>query len=252
MCAEADKFESAPNALSDSNAPLPLNEHSFAGVTELMRTALDELQASLKSRKVDAICASYRNLRTASRGLRVKDMFDMADRELGKGTTHTIISAFSHLHCYMCNDGTTPCEHCEGEGKIGQGLCPPCEGLGVATCGFCRGTGWADRSLIPNELRRPVLDLQIAHLRNDMKRFSDLQKDLTHDKVSAMHKDKRLVLLGWLIRVQARMKEFSANPDVNNADQQGFGKIADAIKQSLAGLSRHIHPPQKNGPYPKR
>jgi hypothetical protein len=69
-----------------------------------------------------------------------------------------LADAFSHCGCYMCKDGVTACDYCEGsDPRKLPGVCPDCEGTGLVPCRFCGGTGWLDAVIIPAEVRPEFL-----------------------------------------------------------------------------------------------
>jgi hypothetical protein len=205
----AEASPSGPqDALSDSNAGRPAELPE--GLPQAARQALEDLRQAAQSKKVEAICNAYRTLREAGRGMKVKDLLELADKALGQQASLLIVSAFSHLHCYMCNDGSSICDQCEGTGRLEQNRkCPQCEGFGVLSCNFCKGSGWAERSVIPPELRRAVLDRQLLNLRGEVKKLGESFSYLTVDRINRLLRDKRRELISWLIRLQARMTEMA-------------------------------------------
>ena len=197
------------DALSDSAVGRPAEVPN--GLSEPIRQALAELQEVVASRKVEPICAAYRSLREAAKGMKVKDLLELADRALGQPAAGIIVSAFSHLHCYMCNGGTMMCDQCEGAGRLeNDRKCPQCDGFGVLGCNFCRGGGWAERGVVPAEIRQAVLDRQLVHVRRDLKRLTETGADLTVRKINALPQEKRREAIAWLIRLQARMTDLAS------------------------------------------
>ena len=85
--------------------------------------ALSELSEALATRKVEPICTSYLALRRLARGIRAGELLDRVGQAAGEDARAVIVSAFSHRRCFMCENGTDPCNACEGTGMADGAPC---------------------------------------------------------------------------------------------------------------------------------
>jgi len=172
--------------------------------------ALEELRASALTRHVDPICTAYSTLRDAAPDLVGRELLILAEERLKMPVARMVISAYSHKSCYMCDEGTVVCDSCEGAGEHESSRpCMLCDGLGLTVCGFCGGTGWADRSEVPPELARAVAKRQLAHVLTDLKDLQQITATLDNDEIRHMPADRRGALAGRLFRMQARLGEMA-------------------------------------------
>jgi hypothetical protein len=102
------------------------------GSPPAFKRALRELAAALYAKKVEPICTAYLALRRASRGLVVRELLARITAAGGASAVPMIVSAFAHRKCFMCEDGTTACQTCDGTGMVDRFPCPR-GGLKVVT-----------------------------------------------------------------------------------------------------------------------
>ncbi|MDY7009384.1 MAG: hypothetical protein SVV80_01345, partial [Planctomycetota bacterium] len=142
-------------------------------VAQRIQDELDALREAVAKREAEPICLAYLALRKAAaeNGVKLAEMFERADEILSLSASDVIVSAFSHRHCFMCQDGAVSCKECKGTGFVeGGGKCPVCDGLGSMPCDFCQGTGWAARDMIPPEITQDILKRrQLANVKDDLK-----------------------------------------------------------------------------------
>jgi len=170
--------------------------------------ALRLLHQAAAGKHVDPICRAYAALRRAAGTMSPRDVLALAGERLNIPAAALVIAAYAHRRCYMCDDGTVPCDVCEGTAQDDAGHpCPHCDGLGLATCDFCGGTGWADRDEIPPELATAVAKRQLAHVTDELKELQRSVAKLGRDDMDRMPPDQRGALAGRLIRLQARLDE---------------------------------------------
>lgn len=190
---------SAPEANASSAQALPPADAR-------LQHALDELAKAIAARNFDAICGAYQALRLASPGATFKDMLHRVEQTIGKEAFTHIVSAYSHRSCFMCDAGLGQCDSCEGAGRTAAGkACPHCDGFGAQPCGFCRGTGWAERELVPAELRTVVLELQLRHLHAEVDKFRHQAAKVVPGRFARFTPDQRRTLGNWLMRLLARL-----------------------------------------------
>jgi len=175
---------------------------------ERLRKALAELRVAVKSRKVDPIVAAYQTLHDSANGVSPKNIMELAIHALGPEARDAIVSAYSQRECFMCTRGQAPCDHCAGNGTDEDGeACANCGGTGVAACDFCRGTGWADRETIPDEIRDIVVQRQLSQVHKDLARLARAVKALGTRNLRRLPDKHRRELAVWLAQMQARLRD---------------------------------------------
>jgi hypothetical protein len=226
--------------LNDSNFGQARPAEIPTGLSEGMRKALLAFREAVQSKKVEPICTTYRALREVASGMKLKDLVQLADQATGLSTLNVVVSAFSHLHCFMCNDGALICDQCEGTGKLDrEPQCPQCDGFGVVPCNFCRGGGLADRSVIPPELRKAVLERQLAHVRRDLKHLAETQADLAVVKINAQPQPQRRATIAWLLRLHARITDLARFTEIVDPEERArLSSAALKIAKHLEALTQ--------------
>jgi hypothetical protein len=226
--AQADDTELPREVLPPEAAPLPAEpgapgplgpaDSQVLHADTAMDRALVEFRLGARSRQVEDVCTAYLSLRRAAAGaeLKLSDAVAMAgraawgspeapiDARQTQQALDLVVSAFSHRRCFMCKGGMTRCDQCDGSGGTPTSRCPHCLGLAAAPCTFCQGSGWADRTTIPSELRGLVLRKQLDHVRQDMHRLGKVVADLKRHASERGPRSVRLQLVGWLLRLSGR------------------------------------------------
>jgi hypothetical protein len=198
-----------------------------------------EMRSALHGKKVEPICAAYRQLRQAASALPAPQLCKMVGESLGPQAMTTIISAYSHQQCYMCSDGTVPCETCHGAGEVSPGRkCPNCDALAALPCAFCRGTNWADREAIPREIRAIVTRRQRTHAQAQLPALTRILAQLTPQKAAATSLESRQNLARWLSRIHSRLAMVAADPDTPQGDQMQLSVLASEAEKLLEMLRK--------------
>jgi hypothetical protein len=139
----------------------------------------------------------------------------------------------------MCADGTIPCETCHGTGEMSPGRkCPNCDGLAALTCGFCRGTNWADHETVPREIRAIVSRRQRTHAQSELPALTKILAQLTPQKAAATSLKSRQDLARWLSRVHSRLAAVVTDPDTPQGDQMQLSILATEAEKLLEMLRR--------------
>ncbi len=206
---------------ADGTGASAVNSNDSTAGSNGVAAALQELKNIVKTKKADPICNAYQNLHRAARGMKVSKLFELINNVLGESGVDIIASAYSHRRCFMCSDGTAQCETCGGTGLLEKGRrCPNCEGLGVTPCGFCRGTGWADRDTIPQELKVAAMKRQSAHLNKELQRLAKAFSGITRESVAGISEKVRTELIHWLMRLENRISDLGESENVFDDDRQ--------------------------------
>lgn len=223
-----------PDQIDDMNASVQDSDDSAAG-TNGVASAIQELESVAKTKRADPICSAYQNLRNTARGMKVSKVFELINQALGQSGADIIASAYSHRHCFMCADGTARCETCSGTGLLEEDRrCPNCEGLGAIPCGFCQGTGWADRDTVPQELRIAVIKRQSAHLHGELQRLAKAFSGITKQNLAGVSEKVRTELIHWMIRLENRISDLGESENTPNDDRQmKMGSFAKKIERCL-------------------
>jgi len=211
-----------------------------------MQDKLTRLRKAVDSREAEAICLAYLALRksAATNGVQAREMFELADRALSRPAANVIICAFAHRHCPMCQDGMTECEDCEGAGVLNDGRnCLACDGIGMTSCDFCRGTGWAPPAMMAPEIAPGIRKKQ---------QFVDVEKDLADLKPIMLGSDgrkegrltteQRRSLQRWAMRLRARLNSLihDEDLDLNTEEKKRLLQAVGELDAYLATL-RNVH-----------
>lgn len=228
MCADTrEKTAPLPDPLM-TNAPL---EKALAGLKHAVAAA-----------QIEPICTAYLGLRQQAGGMNTRDLIGRVQRDVGAQATEVIVSAFSHRHCMMCDNGSMVCETCDGSGHLGQSGCPSCGGLGIEPCSFCQGSCWPGASQTPPELAGLIDQRRRAHVRKDLDR---LEKLPPAEGLVQQLNGHRVGVAEWLFRLRARLNEL---PDPKGNEQealrrqrirQRIDRLLEALKQAPSKTAGH-------------
>ena len=202
--------------------------------------ALAELREAVASGKTESICLAYLALRGAATasGIKAPEMFERADRAISGSAIDVIASAFSHRHCFMCQNGVVPCDGCEGAGSTeAAGECRPCKGTGLTPCTFCQGTGWAPRDMIPTEFTPGVLRrLRLASTDRDLKDLAEVVGKLGGVKARRLPNEERRNLTAVVMRLQARVESLAEGEVASSRQRERLLTIASTLGTYLGTL----------------
>ena len=193
---------------------------------------LAKLQEAVASREAESICVAYLALskKAAASGIKLSEVFALADEALSESTALVILSAFSHRHCPMCEDGVVRCGQCEGTGSTGENRkCPACDGVGATSCDFCEGTGWAPPGMIPADILWNTLKRrQLANVKDDMMKLTKTLGKLDAEKTRELPAELRRNLTRWATRLRARLRSLAKEEIVGRREKKRL--LADASK----------------------
>jgi hypothetical protein len=193
---------------------------------------LAKLREAVASREAESICVAYLALRekAVASDMKLSEVFGLADEALSQSTALVILSAFSHRHCPMCEDGTARCRECKGTGLAGEERkCPACDGVGATSCDFCKGTGWAAWGMIPAEVPRNTLKRrQLANVKEDMIKLTKTLGKLDAEKKGKLPAELRRNLTRWAMRLRARLRSLAKEEIVGRDEKKRL--LADASK----------------------
>ncbi len=192
--------------------------------------AVVELRRAIHGKDVDAVCNAYLALREVGRGMNVEKLLTSAASSAGAA----VVTGFAARRCFMCEDGTVPCEQCDGQGRTDDDRsCVRCDGLAVTACGFCAGVGWSDASVIPGEVVQAVRKRQLAMVRKDLQRLGTAVANLTGARIRRLPSEQRISLAAWLIRLQARLAELAKADGTPEKEADRFTTAVDKIDSCL-------------------
>ena len=200
--------------------------------------ALEALKQAILAKKIEPICMAYQAVRLAGFAMKPKEIFDAVDAAAGPSARGSIVSAFSHRQCFMCEGGTVPCDQCDGTGLAEPGrVCPNCRGFAITSCTFCQGTGWAETSTIPPEIARSVQERQVKYVMDEMVRVQQQAAVIQVEKLQLLDQPQRRRLGEWLIRLQARLDNLLERQSALSAPQkQQFTAAMSDIDRMVGGL----------------
>ncbi|MCP4377588.1 MAG: hypothetical protein GY794_15600 [bacterium] len=142
------------------------------GIPPQVTSAIQAFTAAAKTRRIENICEAYQKLKSSANGLRIEHILPLADKVLGQSAVAIVASAYSHERCFMCIEGSVPCEFCKNEDAETRAHCQRCHSTGMTTCGFCEGTGWVGNDVIPRELLRAVWTSRLKHTHNVLEKYA--------------------------------------------------------------------------------
>jgi len=238
MRADVESIEQETDrSQADNRQPRPDSQV----IPDGLKGAIEELARAAAARKVEPICNAYNRMRAiAAKDMSVKEMLQAAQEVLNVPVEGLIISAYSHRGCFMCQHGCLRCQQCKGTGLVeAHRRCPQCDGIGQVACGFCRGTGWADRDMIPPEIKSVVLNRQLLHVRKTLAGTLRGLAGLTVEKIRKLPPEQFNKLISSLMRMQARLTDLiEAGIVVEDQEQTRMGIIASKIDRCLESLRR--------------
>jgi hypothetical protein len=199
-----------------------------------VKTAARQLaDTAANGQAVDAICLAYQTLRNAA------DPGDI-DHPLhfnglvAPRTRQAVCDAYARRKCLMCNGQAETCEACEGTGQADGEPCGPCEGLGVVICQFCQGSGWAELSTVPAELRDEVRKRRRDLVGREVSKFLQNTKGLSAQALGRLPRARQVSLLVWMQQLHARLDEVLA------ANGRAHSPRTDRLRRADKGLARLV------------
>ena len=116
--------------VSSSNSGQP--ERSTDGPGDLAQLpapvvkAVETFAAAAHTRRIENICKAYEALKSSVNGLGIQYVLPLADKIIGQSTVALVVSAYSHEKCFMCANGSVPCESCSEDDADPQAKCTHC------------------------------------------------------------------------------------------------------------------------------
>jgi len=202
--------------------PQAADPQQLAPASEKVSAALTDLKQAVRAKQAEAICTAYQQLKEANPSSAAAVRLTLATQAIGSAAVGIIVSAFAHRHCFMCQHGATPCRSCDGTGTLpGEDLsCPRCSGTGTRPCTFCNGTAWADAEMAPRELRRAVTQMQLGHVKEELRRATEILCTLKGKSLNTLPAKQRRSAVHWLRKIQARLADLSLRDELP-AEQRG-------------------------------
>lgn len=187
-----------------TRTPAGLSESSPRSVP--LGHALSQFVTAARTGQGQAICSSWQQVRNAANGMRLGQILQLAGPgESAARLGDLLVAAHAQQGCYMCESGVVTCDACSGRGLNDDGRkCTSCDGRGIAVCGFCRGTGWADMDLIPPELRQAVAQKRYLQVKADIKRLGELCAKLDLSRLARMDHAGQQAFVRTLLHVHSR------------------------------------------------
>ncbi len=227
-----------------SDAPVAHNDHKNGG-SGGFDEAMKNLVEAIAERKVEPIRIAYLGLRSANGKVPTREILDSVGQSItakSGSVWEMIVSAFSHGHCVMCNNGVSPCRTCQGSGMVNDYICPDCDGLGIEVCMFCVGTGWSDLHDIPAEIRPDAVLRRIKHVKKDLAILDKISEADMLASIGKLDQHQQRELVPRLIRLQARLTRMAGVEVGNNTEHVArFGAAASRIKHLIEAI-RAQHP----------
>ncbi|MBS3733990.1 MAG: hypothetical protein KGY99_03590 [Phycisphaerae bacterium] len=235
------------NAGSNSHERVAPSNRRMRRPGEPLSDAMERLRQTLSGDGGEETARAYQALRRAGNGMNVGELVAAVRAALGPEGLTTVIDAHAHLACYMCTAGVVVCHQCQGRGEIEQGRsCAHCDGLGVIRCGFCGGTGWADRASHPAELREAIVLQQAAHVRKTVGKLVEVLGSLTRAKARALPARQRVQLVARLLHTQARLADLAEADAVDPKTRGLMHRAAEKLDPPLELLRGGMRPDERH------
>jgi hypothetical protein len=200
-----------------------------------LNNAMTQFLSAAATGQCHAICTSWHQLRSAAKGMRLGQILQLAEPKASAARLgELLLGAHAQLGCYMCKSGIVTCETCSGRGVNEDGRkCTGCDGRGLAPCGFCRGTGWADMDLIPQELRQPVVQRRYQQVKSDLKRLGELCAKIDPASLARMAAPARQAFAKTLLHVHSRCVQLADEALLDGEHRTRMQQAAGKIEQVL-------------------
>lgn len=211
-----------------------------------MQNELTKLREAVDGRKAEAICLAYMALRKSASENHVggEEMFALADRALSRPVVNVIISAFAHRHCPMCQDGMVECGNCETTGIVDTNRsCPDCDGIGMVSCDFCQGTGWAPPDMLVPEVTPEICKKQqLVDVEKDLRDLKPIMVEFGREKRDQLTSELRHNLQKWTMRLRARLNSLIQDEDLGLSAEEK-NRLLGAVGELDAYLTmlRGVH-----------
>lgn len=183
--------------------------------------SLENLRTNARAgQHVGPICGAYQSVHDAAVGMEPKQVYALVYQTLTRQEFDIVISAFSHFHCFMCQDGIVQCETCKGKGMLDDtSACPQCHGFAITACPFCGGTAWVEDRMIPEELEDLVLKRRIRHIDKAIKSFAKLASMKILQRLRDGPAQRRQRAAGVAIQLAARLEKLATQVQPQSPDK---------------------------------
>ena len=227
-----EKVKIVPSSGSGQHERSPDSDGGPEQVPVTVVKAIETFAAAARTRRIANICNAYETLRSSANGLRIERILPLADKVLGQSAIALVVSAYSHERCFMCTNGSVPCEACSDEDTATKTRCTRCNSTRLTPCEFCEGTGWVGDDVIPRELRRAVWSSRLKHTRNVLERYS---RAYTPEALQALSRqpagdDRRHQAIVETIRLAAKIHALARSCAVTDPEQV---KHLDSTEQKV-------------------
>lgn len=226
MSSPQDRQPERPTEAPTELAQLP------AGVA----LAVETFASAAHTRRIENICKAYDTLKSSANGYGIQHLLPLVDKLIGRSSLALIVSAYSHEKCFMCANGSIPCEACAEDDSDSQSICSNCGCTGYAPCEFCGGTGWVGNDVIPHELQRSVWRHRLKHTHTVLEKYARVYTRPVLDALARqpVEDDRRRLAIMESIRLASKMHTLSQSSVVT--DPAHFKHLVTAEQKIRACL----------------
>jgi len=179
---------------------------------------LTGFREAVATREAEAICLAYLALRksAAANSVGGEEMFALADEALSRPAASVVVSAFAHRRCPMCQHGMVKCEDCEGIGIFNENRsCPACDGIGMISCDFCQGTGWASPDMLVPEVTPEICKKQrLVDAEKDLRDIKPIMVKFGRENRDQLTPELCRSLQKWTMCLRARLNSLIPDEDL--------------------------------------
>jgi len=230
-----------PSTNSGQPGPSPESDDRPAGVSAPVARAIENFAVAARTRRIENICKAYQTLKSSINGMGIQQVLPLADKVLGQSAIALVVSAYAHERCFMCTNGSVPCENCSDEDTDTQTGCLRCNSTGLAPCEFCNGTGWVGDDVIPHELHRAVWLSRLKQTHHVLEKYARTYTPKVLDVLSRRpaNDNRRRLVLVETIRLAAKMHALAQSCAVTDPEHlKHLTAAEEKVRTCLAMLSR--------------
>ena len=213
----------------------PMTKTAVVSIDGGIATALSTLRNAASKDDPELICQAFEILRVAGGNITVNEALRLAGKVLGESATKIIVTAYAGRKCFMCANGTVQCRSCGGAGQIDEARrCASCDGLGLDSCRFCRGTGWADGEGTPQALKQAVTKRQLAAARKELDRLAKAFSGVSAKAIKKLSPQHTASLVAKMLQLHGQVSDlFDVGAITDQAERDRMAAAVASVDECL-------------------
>jgi hypothetical protein len=232
--------KNVPESQSGQPGGQPAGKIDMDQLPEPVAKAIESFTAAAQTRRIENICQAYETLKSSANGMGIQHVLPLVDQTLGKSALTLVVSAYAQEKCFMCQNGSIPCEACGDDDADTRAKCSHCTSTGLAPCEFCAGTGWVGNDVIPHELRGAVWRNRLKQTHKILEKYARLYTKVFLDALSRRPLDdpQRRQAISETIRLAAKLHALAGSRVVSDPEHAKHLQMAEQkVRTCLTMLS---------------